>query len=92
MVDLIYIGWPYLLGTRTKNFKMKKSFPELDLNPGPSGSEANALSVELLELINPYHLNVTTFYQSFQCKLNVPRAHLFLPVLFLVILSCIFLI
>ena len=41
--------------------KMKNSCPQWDSNPGPSAYEANALSVELLELINSDHLKVTTF-------------------------------
>ena len=43
---------------------MKNSCPQWDLNPGPSAYEANALSVELLELINHDHLKVTAFFLS----------------------------
>ena len=45
----------------------------------------NALSVELLELINIDHLNVTAFYLSFLCKLPLPRGRCYND------LSCIFL-
>ena len=38
--------------------------PQWDSNPGPSAYEANALSVELLELINADHLKVSAFYLS----------------------------
>ena len=43
---------------------MKNSCPQWYSNPGPSAYEANALSVELLELINIDHLKVTSFYLS----------------------------
>ena len=43
---------------------MKNSFPQWDSNPGPSAYEANAVGVELLELINADHLKVTAFYLS----------------------------
>ena len=51
---------------------MKNSCPQWDSNPGPSAYEANALSVELLELINIDHPKVTAFefsvLQSTQVK------------------------
>ena len=83
MVDYICMGLHDLFGTRTENYKMKNSFLQLDSNPGPSTYEANALSVEPLELINIDHLKVTAFYLSFLCKVPVPCVHLVLPVLFL---------
>ena len=92
MVDFISMGLFDLFETRTENHKMKNSCPQWDSNPGPSAYEANALSVKLLELIDIDHLKVTAFYLSFLCKLPLPRVHLVLPVLFLEILLCIFLI
>ena len=68
MVDFICIGLLDLWGARTENYKMKNASPQWDSNPGPSAYEANALSVELLELINIDHLKVTAFYLSFLCK------------------------
>ena len=82
MVDFICIGFLDHLGTQTENYKMKNSCPQLDSNPGPSAYEANALSFELLQLINIDHLKVTTFYLNFLCKLPVPFVHLVLHVLF----------
>ena len=90
MVALICMGLLDLFGTRTGNYKMKNSCPQWDSNPGTSAFGANALSVELLELINIDHQKVTPFYLSFLCRLPVPRVHLVLPVLFFEILSCIF--
>ena len=58
MVDFIYMGLLDLFGTLTENYKMKNSCPHWDSNPGPSAYEANALSIELLELINIDHLKV----------------------------------
>ena len=92
MVDFICMGLLDLFGTRTENYKMKNSCPQWDSNPGPSAYAANALSVELSELINIDHLRVSAFYLSCPCKLPVPCVHLVLPVLFLEIVSCIFLI
>ena len=43
---------------------MKNSCPHWDLITGPSAYEANAVSVELLELLNIDHLKVTAFYLS----------------------------
>ena len=40
MVDFIYMGLLDLFGTRTENYKMKNSYPQWDLNPGPSAYEA----------------------------------------------------
>ena len=51
MVDFICMGILYLRGARTENYKMKNSCPQWDSNPGPSAYEANALKVELLEMI-----------------------------------------
>ena len=64
MADFICMGLLDLFGTRTENYKTKNSFPQWDSNPGPSAYEANALNVELLELINIDHLKVTAFYLS----------------------------
>ena len=50
-----------LLGARAENNKMKNSCPQWDSTLGPSAFEANALSVDLLELINIDHLKVTAF-------------------------------
>ena len=61
MVDFICMGLLDLFGTRTENYKMKNSCPYWDSNPGPSTYEANALSVELLELLNIDHLKVIAF-------------------------------
>ena len=47
-----------------RDYKMKNSCPKWDSNPGASAYEANALSVELLELINIDHLKVIAFYLS----------------------------
>ena len=58
----------------------------------PGTYEANALSVDLLQLISIDHLKVATFSLSFLCKLPVSRFHLALPVIFLDIFLCIFLI
>ena len=55
MVELICMGIIDMWGARTENYKMKNSCPQWDSNPGPSACEANALSVELLELINIDH-------------------------------------
>ena len=52
MVDFICMGLRDLFGTRTENYKMNNSCPQWDSNPGLSAYEANALSVELSELIN----------------------------------------
>ena len=52
---------------------MKNSCPQWDSNRGPSAYEANALSVELLELIYIEQLKVTAFYLNFLCTLPVPR-------------------
>ena len=82
MVDFVNMGLPDLFGTRAENYKMNNSFSQWDSNPGPSAYEANALSVELLELIIIGHLKVTAFHQSFLCQCSVPRVHLVLPVLF----------
>ena len=41
---------------------MKKSCPKWDSYPGPFAYEANALSVELSELMNIDHLKVSAFY------------------------------
>ena len=92
MVDFICTGLLDLFGTRTRNYIIKNSYPQLDSNPGPSANVANALSFEQLELINIDHQTVTAFYLSVLCKSPVLRFHLVLPVLFLEILSCIFLI
>ena len=73
IVDFICMGLLDLWGMRTVNYKMKNSCPQWDSNPGSSAYEANAVCVELLELINIDHLKVTTFYPSFLCKLPVPR-------------------
>ena len=89
MVELICMG---LFGTQTENNKMKNSCPQLDSNPGPSAYEANALCVEILKLLNIDHLKVTAFALSLLCKFPVPRVHLVLPVFFIDVLSCIFLI
>ena len=76
MVDFLF-AWAYLTceerEPRVK--KMKNSCPQWDSNLGPSAYEANAPSVELLELINIDHLKVTAFYLSFPCELpvHVPR-------------------
>ena len=43
---------------------MKNSCPQSDSIPVPSAYEANALSVEQLELINIDHRKVTAFYLS----------------------------
>ena len=72
MVDFICMGLLDLFGTRTENYKMKNSFPQWDSNPGPSAYEANALSVEVLELINIDHRKVTSFYFSFTCTTCSP--------------------
>ena len=48
-----------------ENYKMKKSCPQWDSNSGPSAYKANALSIELLELMNIDHLKVTAFNLSF---------------------------
>ena len=61
MVDFICMGLLDLFGTQTENFKMKNSCQQRDSNPGPSAYKANALSVELLELINTDHLKVSAF-------------------------------
>ena len=45
-----------------RELQNEKSCPQWDLNPGPSAYEANALSVELLELINIDHLKVRGFF------------------------------
>ena len=86
MVDFICIGLLDLRGVRTKNYKMKNSCPQCDSNPEPSAYEANALSAELLELINFDHLKVTPFYLNVLCKLPVPSGRCYND------LSCIFLI
>ena len=52
---------------------MKHSWQQRDSNPGHFAYDANALSVELLELIYMEHLKVTVFYLSVQLKLPVPR-------------------
>ena len=56
---------------QTENYKMKNSCPQWDLNPGYSAYEANALSVELLELISIDHLMVTVFYMYLSVLLIV---------------------
>ena len=73
MVDFICMGLLDMWGAQTENYKMKNSRPKWDSNLGPSVYEANALSVELLKLINIDHLKETAFYLSFLCKLPVPR-------------------
>ena len=94
MVDIICMGLPDLFGTRTENYKMKNSsFPHSGIRTRDLPAyEANALSVELSELIYTDHLKASAFYPQCYLKLPVPRVHLVLPVLFLEILSCIFLI
>ena len=92
IVVFICMGLLDRFGTRTENYKMKNSCSLSDLNQGPSAYEADALSVELLELINIDHLKVRAFNMSFLCKLPVPRVHFVLHVLFLEFLSCICLI
>ena len=86
MIDFICMGSLDLWGARTENYKMKNSCPQWDSNPGLYAYESNALSVELLELINIDHLKVTTFYLSFLYKLPIPRGRCYNDV------SCIFLI
>ena len=54
----------------TKN-KMKNSCPHLGSNPGPSAYDANALSVELLELIYIVHLKVTAFLPEGAIQINL---------------------
>ena len=56
-IDFICMGLLDLWWARAENYKMKNSCQELDSNPGPFAYEANALSVELLELIHIDHLN-----------------------------------
>ena len=73
MVDFICMGLVDLWWARTENYKMKNSCPQLDSNSRPSAYEANALSVELLELINIDHLKVTAFYMSVLFIVTLPR-------------------
>ena len=58
----------YISDERYENFLSTVGF-----EPGPYAYEANALSVELLELINIDQLNVSAFHLSFLCKLPVPH-------------------
>ena len=51
MVDCICKGLLNMWWARTENYKMKNSCQQWDSNPGPSAYEANAPSVELLELL-----------------------------------------
>ena len=62
MVAFICMGLLDLWGAQTDNYKMKISWSQWDSIPGPSANEANALSVELLELINIDHPKVSAFY------------------------------
>ena len=62
LVDYICMGILDQWGARTENYRIKSSCQQWDSNPGPSAYEANALSVELLELIYIEHLKVTAFY------------------------------
>ena len=56
-----------------RELQNENSCPQWESNLVPSAYEANALGVELSELINIDHLKVTAFYLSFLCKLPVPR-------------------
>ena len=60
MVDIT--GLLDTFGTRIDNYKIKNSCPQWDSNPGHSAYEANALSVDLLELIIIDHLKQSAFY------------------------------
>ena len=82
MVDFICMGLLDVLGTQTEYYKMNNSCPQRDSIPGLSAYEANALSVELSDLIDIDHQTATAFYPSFLCKLPVTRVHLVLHVLF----------
>ena len=63
MVDFICMGLIDLRGARTENYKKKKNCPEWDSNPELYAYKANALSIELLQLINiDQILKVTAFY------------------------------
>ena len=61
LFDFICMSLRDMCGARTENYKMKNYCPQWDSNPGPYAYEANALSVELLELINIDHIKVTAF-------------------------------
>ena len=85
---LISFAWAYLTceEREPRITKWQISCPHWHSNPGLSAYEANALSVELIELINIGHLKVTAFYLSFLCKFPVQRGRCNND------LSCIFLI
>ena len=70
MIDFICMGLFDLWWARIENYKMKNACQKWDSNPGPSAYEANALSVELLELIYIAHLKVTAFYPSVLLKIT----------------------
>ena len=72
MVDFICIGLLDLWWARTESYKMKHSCPQWDSNPGPSAYEANAQSVQLLELINIVQLKVIVFYLSVLLIVTLP--------------------
>ena len=61
MVDFICMSLLDPCGARIVNYNY----------PGPSAYEANALSVELLDLIYIDYLKMNAFYLSFLCKLPV---------------------
>ena len=63
-IVFICMGLLDLWSARTEDYKLKNSCRQWDSNPGPSAYEANTLSVELLELINIDHLQLTAFYLS----------------------------
>ena len=58
MADLICMGLFELLGVLTDNYKIKKSCPQSDSNPGPSAYEVKSLSIALIDQISIEHLNV----------------------------------
>ena len=51
---------------------MKNSRPQWDSNQEPSAYDNNTLSVELLELIDINHLEVTPFYLIVLLKVTLP--------------------
>ena len=62
MVDLICMGLHVIaVMIANREFLNKKKCPQLDSNTGPSAYEANALSVEVFEMINIDHHKMTRF-------------------------------